>query len=116
MVKISILYPKGENLRFDLCYYVEKHIPLSLKLVGQHPGFIGVSVEHGVAGVKPHSAATFVVCCHFLFDSIDDFRQAFMPYAAILQGEFANYTDITPIIQVSEVLDLRAAYRAAEAA
>jgi hypothetical protein len=27
-----------------------------------------------------------------------------MPHAAVLQGDMPNYTDIAPIIQISEVL------------
>jgi uncharacterized protein (TIGR02118 family) len=42
--------------------------------------------------------------CHFLFDSMESFMAAFAPHAARLQGDMSNYTDIKPIIQISEVL------------
>jgi hypothetical protein len=29
---------------------------------------------------------------------------AFMPHAEVLQGDMPNYTDIEPVIQISEVL------------
>jgi uncharacterized protein (TIGR02118 family) len=41
--------------------------------------------------------------CHYLFDTADDFMAAFLPHAAELQGDMPNYTDIAPVIQVSEV-------------
>ncbi len=47
MIKISILYPNTSGSRFDMVYYVEKHMPMSIRLLSAHPGFKGVSVEKG---------------------------------------------------------------------
>ncbi len=104
MIKISILYPNNKGARFDLRYYIDTHMPLSIKLLSTHQGFKGVSVEHGLAGAAPGTEAAFVAMCHFLFDSAENFLEAFMPHASTLQGDMPNYTDIEPIIQVNEVL------------
>lgn len=104
MVKISILYPNKPGARFDFPYYTEQHMPRSIELLGAHPGFKGVSVERGISGAAPDSAPDYVAMCHFLFDSAEAFLQAFMPHAPELQGDMGNYTDIQPVIQVSEVL------------
>jgi uncharacterized protein (TIGR02118 family) len=48
--------------------------------------------------------------CHFLFDSSEDFMAAFMPHAALLQGDIINYTDIVPVIKISEVLVSESSY------
>jgi hypothetical protein len=42
--------------------------------------------------------------CHFLFDSADTFAEAFSVHAPVLQGDIPNYTNASPVIQVSEVL------------
>lgn len=107
MIKISILYPNTKGSRFDVRYYIDKHMPLSIQLLSSHPGFKGVSVEHGLGGAVPGSDASFVAMCHFLFDSVDSFLAAFMPHAAALQGDMPNYTDIEPVIQFNEVLIAR---------
>jgi len=104
MTKISILYPNKKNARFDIPYYVDTHMPLSIGLLGTHPGFRGVSVEHGLSGAAPGSDPAYLAMCHFLFDSAEDFLAAFGPHAGKLQGDMPNYTDIDPVIQVSEVL------------
>lgn len=107
MVKISILYPRREGGRFDFDYYVERHMPMSIELLGAHAGFRGVSVERGAQGAAPGTEAPFVAMCHFQFDSVEDFLAAFMPNAKTLQGDMPNYTDIEPIIQVNEILIAR---------
>jgi uncharacterized protein (TIGR02118 family) len=104
MTKISILYPNTPGARFDLDYYVKTHMPLSIKLLSAHPGFRGVSVEHGVGGAVPGTEAAYIAMCHFSFVSAEDFLVAFMPHAEVLQGDMPNYTDIEPVIQVNKVL------------
>jgi uncharacterized protein (TIGR02118 family) len=104
MIKISILYPNRTGARFDFDYYTATHMPLSIRLLSAHPGFRGVSVERGVGGVAPGTPAPYVAMCHFEFDSLDSFLAAFMPHAAVLQGDIRNYTDADPVIQVNEVL------------
>jgi uncharacterized protein (TIGR02118 family) len=104
MIKISILYPNNKNVRFDMDYYVEKHMPLAINLLGAYPGFQGVSVERGLGGAVPGTGAAYVAMCHFLFDSVANFMAAFAPNAAALQGDIPNDTDSEPVIQVSEVL------------
>lgn len=104
MIKISILYPNTQTVRFDFDYYLNQHIPLASKLLGDHSGYKGVSVERGLSGAMPNTEATYLAMSHFLFNSSEDFMAAFMPHAALLQGDIINYTDIEPIIQINEIL------------
>ncbi len=104
MVRISILYPNSPGSRFDFDYYTRKHMPRSIALLGAHPGFRGVSVERGLGGGAPGTPAAYAAMCHFEFATADDFVSAFMPHAAELQGDIPNYTNVTPVIQVNEIL------------
>src|SRR5437867_10527126 len=104
MTKISILYPNDKGSRFDMRYYVDTHMPLSIDLLSTHPGFKGVSVERGLGGAEPGRDVAYIAMCHFLFDSIEDFMAAFLPHAAMLQGDMPNYTDFKQVIQFSDVI------------
>ena len=101
MIKISILYPNTG--RFDMDYYLNKHMPRSIELLSKGKGYRGVSVERGLGGATPGYAPAYVAMCHFLFDTADDFMAAFLPHAAELQGDMPNYTDIETVIQVNEI-------------
>lgn len=103
MVKISILYPARDGGRFDMDYYLNVHMPMSIGYLGAADGFRGVSVEEGVSGAAPGSAPAFVAMCDYLFESTEAFLSAFLPYAERLQGDMPNYTDIEPLIQVNAV-------------
>jgi uncharacterized protein (TIGR02118 family) len=107
MVTISILYPNTNGARFDIAYYINTHMPMSIERLSTHAGFKGVSVARGVAGGMPGSEPAYVAICQYLFDSPEDFLAAFNPHAAFLQGDMVNYTDIQPIIQISAVEIMR---------
>jgi uncharacterized protein (TIGR02118 family) len=104
MVRISILYPNVKGSRFDVAYYIERHMPRSIQLLSAHPGFRGVSVEKGIAGAEPNSEPAYAAMCHFLFESVEAFMSAFLPHASELQGDIPNYTNESPLIQINEVL------------
>jgi uncharacterized protein (TIGR02118 family) len=103
MVKISIFYPNKKESRFDMNYYINIHMPMSIKLLSANKGFRGVTVDRGVGGEAPDSDPEYTAMCHFLFDSIEEFLAAFSPHAKILQGDMLNYTDIKPVIQISAI-------------
>ena len=101
MIKVSILYPNKPGSRFDLDYYLNQHMPMTIAKLGA--ALKGVSIDHGVAGELPDSPPLYVAMCHLLFDSVEAFYAAFTPHAATLQGDIPNYTDVEPGFQISEV-------------
>jgi uncharacterized protein (TIGR02118 family) len=62
------------------------------------------AVERGVAGGNPGDPAAYVMVAHLHCDSIDDFQGGFGPHAQEIRGDIPNYTDQTPVVQISEVL------------
>jgi uncharacterized protein (TIGR02118 family) len=40
---------------------------------------------------------------HLYFDSVEAFQAAFGPHAPAIMADIPNYTDIQPVIQISEV-------------
>jgi uncharacterized protein (TIGR02118 family) len=101
MIKVSIFYPNVPGARFDFDYYLNKHMPLSLKLLGT--AIKSVSIERGIEGRERESAPAHVALCHFVCDSREAFEAAFLPHAGVLTGDMPNYTDIEPLIQISAI-------------
>lgn len=70
MVKISILYPNKDDGHFDMNYYIETHMPMSIECLSASQGYRGVSVEEGVQGREPGSVPEYIAMCDYLFDSL----------------------------------------------
>lgn len=101
MIKVSVFYPAGDGTRFDIDYYINRHLPMVMEKFGS--ACKGLSAEQGVAGGMPGTPLTFAAMCHFTFDSVDAFQAAIMPHAKEIMGDVSNYTNINPVMQVSEV-------------
>jgi uncharacterized protein (TIGR02118 family) len=99
MIRVGVFYPYGG--KFDMKYYLEKHMPMVQQKCG--PALRSYAVDHGVAGGMPGAPITYSVMCHLTFDSADAFQAAFVPHAPEIMGDISNYSDLQPIVQISEV-------------
>ena len=104
MIKVTFLYPKAAEGRFDLDYYLAEHLSLSREVFG--PVLRGIEIDLGLSGIEPDSPSPYHAAAHLKFDSANDFYGALIPRIDELRAEVAKYTDSVTIIQISEVLDL----------
>ena len=101
MIKVSVLYPNDEGCRFDMEYYLQTH----LKLVEDRLGSAckEITVEAGLGSAAPDSPAPYVCAGHMVFDSLEAYQQAFAPHVEAIMGDIANYTNVTPVVQIGEI-------------
>ena len=102
MIEVTVAYPAGQGHTFNMDYYLKTHIPLFQKRMGAAMKTIRVS--RGIDGSASRSPTAFVAMVHATFDSAEAFATAFAPHSAELQGDAPNYTNIHPVVQISEVL------------
>ena len=102
MIKVSVMYPHQPGARFDHDYYRDTHMPLAKSRLGA--ACLYYSVDKGLAGGAPGTTPTYVAMCHFFCDSVASFQAAFGPHAAEILADIANYTDLQPVMQISEVV------------
>ena len=101
MIKVSVFYPNEEGKSFNMDYYCHKHMPLVQELLGE--ALKSIAAEKGLGGADPGSPALYISMGHLYFDSVEAFQSSFGPHAEAIMGDIANFTDIQPTIQVSEV-------------
>lgn len=103
MIKVSVIYPNQPGTKFDVEYYVGRHIPMVGSLLGP-AGLRKAEVERGIGSGAPGEPAPFHAAAHLYFDSVEDFNRAFGPNAERILGDIPNYTDVNPLVQISELL------------
>lgn len=101
MIKVSVLYPAGESTRFDMDYYCKRHMPMVQEKLGA--ACKSMAVEQGLAGGAPGAPPTYAAMGHLYFDSVAEFQAAFGPHATTIMADIPNYTNVQPVIQISEV-------------
>lgn len=102
MIKVSVMYPHRPDARFDHDYYRDKHMPMVKRLMGEHCK--SYTVDKGLSGGTPGSAPTYVGMCHIFCDSVESFQAGFGPHAKEILADIPNYTDLSPVMQISEVV------------
>ena len=96
MIRLSVFYPATEGAKFDHDYYRDKHVPLAAKSWG----IDSYEIDKGVNG-------PYVAAVHFLFSSTDAIAEAMGSEATgAVMADVANYTDIQPVLQTSEIVTL----------
>jgi uncharacterized protein (TIGR02118 family) len=101
VIKVSVFYPNTAGCKFDMEYYLTRHMPMVQQKLGT--ACKRMAVEEGIAGGAPGAPATYVAMGHLYFDSTDAFQAAFAPHAQSILADIPNYTNTQPTIQVSEV-------------
>jgi uncharacterized protein (TIGR02118 family) len=102
MIKYTVMYPVTPGARFDMEYYVDKHVPLLRSVAGD--ACRGYQISRGVSTAAAVPAPTYCVMLDVLFDSVEAFEKAIPPHGATLKADLPNFTDIAPVRQINEVI------------
>ena len=102
MIKVSVMYPNTEGARFDHAYYKDKHMPMLKQRMGDACKYY--TIDKGLAGGAPGTPPIYIGMCHIFCDSVEAFQTAFGPHSKEILGDIPNYTDLAPVMQISEVV------------
>lgn len=102
MVVFTVLYPQGPDKRFDMDYYVTKHLGLVKEKVGA--ALRGVSVDKGLSGPALGSSPAYACICRLMFDTHEDIATHLAPHDPVFAADVPNFTNIVPEFQISEVV------------
>lgn len=102
MVLLSVMYPHVDGSRFDASYYVDKHMPLVRARLGS--ALKDFKATQGLSGGEPGSAPTYQFVAHLTFESPEAMGAKLGQHGAELFADVPNFTDVPPVVQVSEIL------------
>jgi len=101
MIRVTFLYPNTPGSRFNADYYIDVHMPLAIRLL--QPTLKEVTAEVGVSSAMPDQPPPYAAIATFTFESVQAFGEAVMPHYKELHGDIPNYTDVEPVVQISEI-------------
>jgi uncharacterized protein (TIGR02118 family) len=96
MIRLSVFYPTTEGATFDHDYYRNHHVPLALNAWGLEKD--KAEIDKGVSG-------PYVAAVHFQFPNQEAVSAAMgAEGTGAVLADVANYTNITPVMQTSEIV------------
>ena len=102
MIKVTILYPNGDGKKFDMDYYSNKHMPMVASLLGDSLKLF--EIDKGIAGRTPEEPIPYLAIGYLYFERLSAYQNSFGPNAEKIRKDIPNYTNIQPVVQISEVL------------
>ena len=102
MIKVTVMYPYTEGARFDHAYYRDIHMPMVKRHLGA--ACLYYSVDKGISGRAPDTDPLYVAKCEFVCTTADAYRAASGLHQQEIRDDIAKYTDIQPVLQISEVI------------
>lgn len=102
LIKVSVMYPYAEGRTFNVKYYEEKHMPMVANFLGSN--LVKYTIEKGLASGIPNTPLPYMAIGTFYIKNLDDYNAAITPNIETIRADFPNYTNISPIILVSEII------------
>ena len=104
LYKISIFYPNADDKTFDMDYYENKHMPMVAGFLGKNLKFY--EIDKGISGRTPNDKAPYVVIGYFYCYDAAEYGKAISQNREAVVGDFKNYTNIQPVVQISQIKQL----------
>lgn len=101
MIRVAVLYPNETGKKFDMDYYLNKHVPMVNNTLG-NLGLVRTEVDKGIAGMEPGSPPPYVAIGYMYFEDMDAVQRC-MTKADELMSDLPNFTDIQLQMQISEI-------------
>ena len=102
LIKISVMYPFSEGNTFNIEYYETKHMPMVAGFLGAN--LVKYTIEKGVASGIPNQPLPYMAIGTFYVKNLAEYQAATAPNRDAIRADFANYTNVAPVILVSEVV------------
>ena len=102
LVKVSVMYPFSEGKTFDMEYYETKHMPMVAGFLGSN--LVKYTIEKGVASGIPNQPLPYMAIGTFYVKSLSEYQAAIAPNRDAIRADIVNYTNVAPVILVSEVV------------
>jgi len=102
LIKISVMYPYAEGKTFNMEYYETKHMPMVAGYLGSN--LVKYTIEKGLSSGIPNQPLPFMAIGTFYVKSLSEYQAAIAPNRDAIRADFVNYTNVAPVILVSEVV------------
>jgi len=102
LIKVSVLYPFAEGKTFDMAYYEAKHMPMVAGFLGSN--LVKYTIEKGVASGNPNAPLPFMAIGCFYIKDLAAYQAAIGPDVDAIRADISVYTNISPVILVSEII------------
>jgi uncharacterized protein (TIGR02118 family) len=101
-ITVTVSYPNTPGSKFDMDYYLGTHLELVGKCWGDK--LISARAIKGIATPDPDMPPPYQVVAILEVESLEVLQEVLEADGAEIMGDIPNFTDVEPVIQISENL------------
>ena len=101
-ITVTVSYPNTPGSKFDLDYHLGTHLELVDKCWGDK--LISAWAIKGISTPDPDTRPTFQVVAILEVESVEILQEVLHEHGAKIMGYIPNFTDVEPVVQISENL------------
>ena len=101
-ITVTVSYPNTPGSKFDMDYYLGTHLELVGKCWGDK--LISARAIKGIATPDPDMPPPYQVVAILEVESLEVLQEVLETDGAEIMGDIPNFTDVEPVIQISENL------------
>jgi hypothetical protein len=103
MIAVHAMYRRrSDDERFDFDVLLQRRLPLVREVLAPY-GLVRVSAHRGLGDVPEMTAPSYECILVLEFTTLEGFQRGFREQRARLDPGIAEYTDMTPVVTVTEV-------------
>lgn len=102
MISVMVLYPNRPGSRFDMDYYVHRHLKLVRDRL-EPAGLRSMTIIEEKALDSSAGPQAYRLVADLRFDDLETTRKALAAHGPETQADIANFTDVVPVILIGEV-------------
>ena len=102
MIRVSVYYPNQSGTTFNHEYYAGTHAPFTIERLAPL-GLRRGEIDRGIAGFGG-AEAPYTAAGHLYFDSVEAFQHAWSEQGDAILADIPNYTDVQPVVQISDIV------------
>jgi uncharacterized protein (TIGR02118 family) len=103
VLRMTVLYPAGDDATFDWDYYNSTHMRLVSERYGEHTSR-PAEVTRGVSGV-PKGEPSYLASALMYFPDRDALNQALRAGGTDIPDDIPNFTNVRPVMQIDELIE-----------
>jgi uncharacterized protein (TIGR02118 family) len=101
-ITVTVMYPNISGSKFDMDYYLGAHFDLVGKLWG--PKLLSARAIKGIVTPDLDTPPPYQVVAIFELENVEDLQSLIAEHGAEVMGDIPNFTDVAPVMQISENL------------
>ncbi len=98
MYYVTVMYPNRDDVKFDIDYYMTKHIPMVSRLLNAP-----IEVCKGLPS-STGMPSQYLYAARIRVNSLDEHQAAMAKHGAQIMGDIPNYSNVQPSVQIEEIL------------